>query len=226
MNNITFAHVDTWIFDLDNTVYPPEFRLFHQIEERMRQFMASSLEISLDHADKLRSEYWEKHGTTLAGLMENHSVHPDAFLEFVHDIDFSVLPRDETLAKRIADLPGRKIIYTNGTRPYANCVLEARGLDGVFDAVFGIEHADYQPKPREAAYKRVFRLAEIEPKTSAFFEDEERNLEVPNQLGVRTVFVSPNKPTRGYVDFHCTRLVDGLRQIAADLCPSQQPQLT
>ena len=161
MNFEKFCHIKTWIFDLDNTLYPPEVCLFDQIEEKMRTFVANFLDVSLAEADTLRAKYWQSHGTTLAGMMEIHSMPPEIFLKVVHDIDFSVVPPSPSIAKLLAALPGRKIVYTNGTEPYARKVLQARGLENEFEAVFGIEHANYHPKPLAKAFKKVFNLVKI-----------------------------------------------------------------
>ncbi len=220
--NNHFDQTDIWVFDLDNTLYPPKHRLFDQIEERMRAFVSNFLKVSTREADRLRSEYWASHGTTLAGMMANHAMPPDDFLEDVHDIDFSVLPTDPVLAKLISDLPGRKIVFTNGTRPYANNVLAARGLDGIFEGVFGIEHANFTPKPQKQAFDRVFALADIDPTTMAMFEDDERNLEVPKALGSATVLVSPDAPESDYVDVHHHDLTSILQQIDATPSPSRR----
>ncbi len=152
----SFSHVRAWVFDLDNTLYPPEARLFDQIEVRMTDFVQSALGVARDEADRLRAAYWARYGTTLAGLMNEHGVDPGPYLHEVHDIDLSGLTPDPALAALIAALPGRKVVYTNGARPYAMNVLKARGLDGVFDAVYGVEHAGFRPKPEQAAFEAVF----------------------------------------------------------------------
>ena len=195
-----FRHIDTWVFDLDNTLYPPEVRLFDQIEQKMRCFVADFLNVSLGEADMLRAKYWISHGTTLAGMMENHAMPPDEFLRNVHEIDFSVLPPAPNLAELISALPGRKIVYTNGTEPYARSVLTACGLEQEFEAVYGIEHASYQPKPRAEAFHEVFARAKVAPDTAAIFEDDPRNLEVPAHLGLKTIFISPDLIVPDYVD--------------------------
>jgi putative hydrolase of the HAD superfamily len=151
-----FAHVETWVFDLDNTLYPPETALFPQINVRMTDYVMRVTGADRAEADRLRHRYWKEHGTTLAGLMHHHGVDPDPFLVEVHEIDFTVLSPDPELAARIAALPGRRIVYTNGTEPYARRVLEHRGLSGLFDAVYGVEHARYTPKPRPEAFETVF----------------------------------------------------------------------
>ncbi|MEC9196123.1 MAG: pyrimidine 5'-nucleotidase, partial [Pseudomonadota bacterium] len=172
MNRTAFSHVDTWVFDLDNTLYPPHMRLFDQIEEKMVNYVMRTLNVTAEHANDLRRTYWRLHGTTLAGLMAEHAVDPDPFLDEVHDIDFSVLSPDADLTEKIAALPGRKIIYTNGAAPYARNVLEARGLSGLFDAIYGVEHAGYRPKPEAAAFERVFAMDKLDPKRAAMFEDD------------------------------------------------------
>ncbi|PVA10076.1 pyrimidine 5'-nucleotidase [Pelagivirga sediminicola] len=197
-----FSHVDTWVFDLDNTLYPPELRLFDQIEVKMTQFVMDTLAVDRTEADRLRKQYWHEHGTTLAGLMRVHGMAPDAYLEAVHDIDMSVLTADPDLRARINALPGRKIIYTNGTAPYAVRVAAARGLDGIFDAVYGVEHAGYAPKPDEAAFRAVFTADGLTGARAAMFEDDERNLAVPHAMGLRTVHVAPQRRSAAHIHHH------------------------
>jgi putative hydrolase of the HAD superfamily len=208
--------VDTWVFDLDNTLYPPAMRIFDQIEERMRYFVSDYLGVDLHQADILRAEYWRIHGTTLAGMMDMHGMPPEAFLHYVHDIDFSVLSESPRLAKLIKSLPGRKIVYTNGTEPYAREVLRARGLEQEFEGVYGIEHANYRPKPEAGAFHQVFAQSKITPTTSAMFEDEPRNLKVPADLGMKTIFISPDTEVPNYIDFHYTDLEACLERLVAE----------
>ena len=210
-----FHNIDTWVFDLDNTLYPPKVRLFDQIEKKMRCFVADFLNVSLAEADMLRAKYWISHGTTLAGMMENHAMPPDEFLRNVHEIDFSVLPSSQNLAKLLSALPGRKIVYTNGTEPYARRVLTARGLEQEFEAVYGIEHASYQPKPRAEAFHEVFARAKVTPDTAAIFEDDLRNLEVPAHLGLKTIFISPDLIFPDYVDMAHSDLETFLSHLVA-----------
>ena len=210
---LPFEHVTTWVFDLDNTLYPSHVRLFDQIEVRMRDYVARTLRVDLAEADRLRAHYWRTHGTTLAGLMREHAIDPDQFLDHVHDIDFSVLPSDATLADRIARLPGRRIVYTNGTAPYAARVLEARGLSHLFDALYGVEHAGYQPKPDAAAFDAVFTKDNLVPRRAAMFEDEPRNLQVPHDLGMATVLVAETRPRGEHIHHHTHDLSDFLAQI-------------
>lgn len=185
---MSFAHVDCWIFDLDNTLYDPSMALFAQIEVRMTDYVSRHLGVSADEAARLRDEYWRRHGTTLAGLMAEHGIEPGPYLAEVHDIDFSALQPDPALAEAIRTLPGRKIVHTNADSAYAAQVLDRRGLM-LFDAIWGVEEVDFHPKPDPRAYDTVLRAEAIDPARAAFFEDDPRNLLVPHDLGMRTVLV-------------------------------------
>lgn len=209
-----FAHVDTWVFDLDNTLYPPHMRLFDQIEQRMTQYVMDSLSVSRDRADQLRRAYWHQHGTTLAGLMQEHDLDPVPYLEAVHDICFAELEPDEALAAHLAALPGRRIVYTNGSAPYARRVIEARGLGGLFEAVYGVEHAGFEPKPRRSAFERVFAAAGVAPARAAMFEDEPRNLAEPHAMGMRTVLVAPEPVAEDHIHHHTNDLTAFLRHLS------------
>lgn len=197
-----FQHVTSWVFDLDNTLYPPQFRLFDQIEVRMTAWVMHALGVGKTEADRLRQHYWDSYGTTLAGLMREHDIDPAPYLADVHDIDFTVLPADPDLAARIRALPGRRIVYTNACAPYAHRVLEARGLSGLFDAVYGVEHAGFRPKPERAAFESIFTQDGIDPNTAAMFEDDPRNLIAPHQMGMKTVHVAPKALKSLHIQHH------------------------
>ena len=215
-----FSGVRHWVFDLDNTLYPPEARLFDQIEVRMTRWVVETLGIEEKEADRLRVAYWEKYGMTLAGLMSEHGVDPHGYLHEVHEISMDHLEPDATLARRIAALPGRKIVYTNGTEPYARRVLSARGLSDVFEAVYGVEHAAFRPKPERGAFEKVFGQAGIETQRAAMFEDEPRNLHAPHAMGMRTVHVAPQALPAPHIHHHTPDLSDFLSQLLADSDPA------
>lgn len=183
-----FRDITTWIFDLDNTLYPPEVQLFAQIERRMTAYVMRELRVGEAEANRLRNHYWRAHGTTLAGLMAEHGIEPLPYLRDVHDIDFSVLTPDPELAATIRALPGRKIVHTNGDSAYATRVLEHRGLM-IFDAIHGVEEVDFHPKPDARAYAAVLAAEGFDPARAAMFEDDPRNLAVPHRLGMRTILV-------------------------------------
>ena len=208
-----FTHVTGWVFDLDNTLYPPEARLFDQIEVRMTQFVMEALGVDHDRANHLRRHYWLTYGTTLAGLMREHDVDPGPYLTHVHDISMDHLHVDHDLAAHIRALPGRKIVYTNGCAPYAERVIAARGLSGLFDAVYGVEHAGFLPKPEMAAFEAVFAADGLDTSRAAMFEDDPRNLAAPHAMGMRTVHVAPEPHDAAHIHHHTDNLTGFLGQL-------------
>ena len=215
MNISSFSHVRTWVFDLDNTLYPPSARLFDQIEVRMTDWVMRALRVGRVEADRLRRHYWATHGTTLAGLMREHNIDPAPYLTDVHDINFDNLVPDQLLADRICMLPGRRIVYTNGSAPYAYQVLKARGLSGVFDAVYGVENAGFHPKPDRIAFETVFALDGLNPATATMFEDDPRNLAAPHAMGMQTVLVAPEPDPAPYIHHHTNDLTAFLGNLLA-----------
>lgn len=183
-----FARVEVWVFDLDNTLYPAECRLFDQIDKRMTAFIAEELRVDHVEANRLRADYWTRHGTTLNGLMREHGMAPEAFLDFVHDIDLSGVAAAPGLCAALDALPGRKIVYTNGTRAHAERVTGRLGVSECFDGLYGIEDSGHLPKPQRAAYDSVFARAGITPSRGAMVEDTARNLIEPHLMGMRTVW--------------------------------------
>lgn len=209
-----FAHVDTWVFDLDNTLYPPSADLFGQMDGRFSAYVMRLTGLDQPSALKLCADYWAAYGSTLTGLMKHHDIDPHHFLADVHDIDVSHLEEDAALSKAIKALPGRKIVYTNGSHNHAKRVLAARGLTRHFDAVYGVEHADFKPKPTHEAFSRVFAKDGVTPTRAAMFEDEPRNLAVPHALGMRTVHVHANPHEDDHIHHHTDHLADFLSQLA------------
>lgn len=210
MPHESFSHVNCWVFDLDNTLYPPSMRLFDQIEVRMTNWVMNHLGLARDEADRLRQHYWETHGTTLAGLMRENGVDPMGYLADVHDIDFAPLHPDPLLATYLAALPGRRIVFTNADAPYAHKVLQARGLTGLFDAVYGVEHAGFRPKPEAAAFETVFAMDGLDPTRAVMFEDDPRNLQVPHDMGLRTVHIAPERAAGAHIHHHAPDLTQFL----------------
>lgn len=206
MVGTAFSHVSAWVFDLDHTLYPPSARLFDQVEARITAYVSTTLGLTEAAADRLRLSYWQDHGTTLAGLMREHGLDPVPYLDHVHDISMDSLQPDPQLAGHIGNLKGRRIVYTNGSAPYAERVLEARGLSGLFDAVYGVEHAGYIPKPQDAAFRRIFNQDGIDPTRAAMFEDDPRNLRVPHAMGMRTVHVADHPVPEAHIEFHTDNL--------------------
>ena len=172
-----FADIETWIFDLDNTLYPARCRLFDQIDLRMGSFIAELLGVDRVAAKAVQKDYFYRYGTTLRGLMLEHGVAPDAFLDYVHDIDHSPVPADEPLARALEALPGRKLIFTNGTVAHAEKVLARLGVGSHFTGIFDIVHSDFIPKPQLEPYEKFLAVHAVEPRRAAMFEDIARNLD-------------------------------------------------
>jgi putative hydrolase of the HAD superfamily len=186
-----FASVETWVFDLDNTLYPHDLNLWQQIDDRIQQFIANFLNIPKGDAFRVQKDYYKRYGTSMRGLMAEHGMKPDDFLEFVHAIDHSPLLPNPELGDAIEQLPGRKLILTNGTRKHAEAVMRRLEIDRHFEDVFDIAAADLDPKPLPQVYDRFLRKHGVDPGRAAMIEDLARNLEVPHQLGMTTVLVVP-----------------------------------
>ncbi|OUY01020.1 MAG: pyrimidine 5'-nucleotidase [Hyphomonadaceae bacterium TMED5] len=186
-------HADQWVFDLDNTLYPAECDLFAQIDVRMTQFVSQALKLPEDEARRLQKQYYAEHGTTLNGMMQIHGVDPAPYLDFVHDIDLTPIPELLDLRDAVRDLPGRKYIFTNGSKKHADRVVTKLGLDGLFDGYFGIEDAGYEPKPRRSAFDKLHARFDIKPQSAVMFEDLSRNLKTAHDLGYTTVLVHSDK---------------------------------
>jgi putative hydrolase of the HAD superfamily len=186
-----FDQVETWVFDLDNTLYPHHLNLWQQVDERIRLYIERLLNLAKDDAFRLQKDYYRRYGTTLRGLMLEHGLRPDDFLDFVHEIDHSPLEPNPQLGAAIQKLPGRKLILTNGTRKHADAVMRRLAIDEHFEDVFDIEAAELEPKPSPRTYERFLSHHEVDPKKAAMFEDLARNLATPHSLGMTTVLVIP-----------------------------------
>lgn len=190
--SVNLDHVDNWIFDLDNTLYPAECHLFKEIDARMTAFVQDRLSLGFDDARRIQKDYYAEFGTTLSGLMQVNNVPPEDFLDYVHEIDLSVLPDGRDLSETIKSLPGRKFIFTNGSVRHAENVCGALGFDIAFDGVFDIVAANYRPKPHRETYEQFLAAYNIEPSRAAMFEDLAINLEAPHALGMTTVLIASN----------------------------------
>jgi putative hydrolase of the HAD superfamily len=215
MHRTALSHVKTWVFDLDHTLYPPDAALFRLIEPRITAWVSDALNITADEADRLRTQYWRRYGTTLTGLMREHGVDPVPYLAHVHDIAMDSLRPDPHLADHIRALPGRRIVYTNGTAPYAERVLAARGLSGLFDAVYGVEDAGFLPKPERAAFEQIFARDGLHHSSAAMFEDDPRNLIEPHAMGLSTIHVAPARGAGDHIHHHTDDLAAFLSHLGA-----------
>ena len=186
-----FSHVDTWVFDLDNTLYPHHLNLWQQVDERIREYVARFLDVGREEAFRVQKDYYRRYGTTMRGLMTEHGFNPADFLDFVHEIDHSPLTPDAALGAAIEALPGRKLILTNGTRKHADAVTRRLAIGHHFEGVFDIVAAELEPKPAPQTYDRFLAAHGVDPARAAMFEDLARNLAVPHALGMTTVLVVP-----------------------------------
>ena len=188
----SFAHVETWVFDLDNTLYPHHVNLWQQVDDKIRDFVATFLKVPPAEAFRIQKDYYKRYGTTMRGMMTEHGVHADDYLAFVHAIDHSPLAPNPEMGAEIALLPGRKLILTNGSVAHAGAVLDRLGIAGEFEAIFDIIAADLEPKPAPQTYDKFLKLHGVDPARAAMFEDLSRNLVVPHDLGMTTVLVVPD----------------------------------
>jgi putative hydrolase of the HAD superfamily len=186
-----FAHVETWVFDLDNTLYAAGSAIWPAIDNRISLYLAQLFGLDGLSARALQKYYYRRYGTTLRGLMEEHAIGAGEFLDFVHDIDRTMLEADPALGQALIQLPGRKLILTNGSREHALRTTEQLGFHTVFEDIFDIVAAELVPKPDPSVYDRFFVKHAVDPKRAVMFEDIARNLEVPHARGMLTVLVVP-----------------------------------
>ena len=185
-----FSHIETWIFDLDNTLYPASCRLFDQMHVKMGEYVSRLFNVDYAEAKRIQKELFYRHGTTLRGLMVEHGHAPEDFLEYVHDIDYAPVQQDELLLAALNLLPGRKLVFTNGTTAHAARVMDRLGITDAFHGVFDIVDSDHVPKPQRSPYEKFLGQFAVDAQKSAMFEDIARNLEVPHALGMTTVLVT------------------------------------
>ncbi len=188
---LAFDHVSEWVFDLDNTLYPQHSNLFDQIDKRMTTYVARLMNLERDEARIIQKDFYHRHGTTLRGLMLEQQIDTDEFLEFVHDIDHSPIEPNPALAQAIKALPGRKLIYTNGSRKHAEAVADRLGISEHFEDIFDIVAADLEPKPSAVPYEKFFAVMGVDPTRAAMFEDLPKNLRVPKNEGMVTTLLVP-----------------------------------
>ncbi len=199
------SHIKHWIFDLDHTLYSPKTNLFKQIEVLMNIYLIKTLGITEKKAIFLRKYYWEKFGTTLAGLMAEHHIDPEYYLKFVHNINLDAIKEDTKLATQINALPGEKIIFTNGSRLHAENVSKALGVYHCFSGIYGTEDAMLIPKPKKKAFQKIFEISKINPKHALMFDDDPRNLVEPFKMGMKTALIGDFLQTE-YIHFNAPDL--------------------
>ena len=185
---------ETWLFDLDNTMYPASINLFDEIDRRMCEFIADFLRLDHQAAYKIQKQYFREHGTSLKGLMNEHDMDPAPYLDYVHEVDMSRVPRNDRMNEALSALPGRKIVFTNASKPYAERVLDRLGVSHHIEAVFDIVDANYVPKPERAPYEQLIAQHAVDPAGTVMVEDVARNLIPAAEMGMTTVWVQTDRP--------------------------------
>ena len=213
-----FTDIDTWIFDLDLTLYGPEANIMAQVRDRIALYVEDHFQIGSVEAHEIRHRYWKKYGTTLGGLMAEHAVDPYGYLDFVHEVDLSLLQPAPDLRAHIHALPGRKIIFTNADAPYAERVLTARGLDNVFEDIFDIHRMQHRPKPFAGSYDALCSELRIDATRALFVEDSAHNLVPAKALGMRTIWVkhegeADSAAHQDHIDHEITDVTQWLSEI-------------
>ena len=206
--------INTWIFDLDNTLYSADSGIFQQVHRLMGEFISNNLNMEISEAKKLQSKYYKQHGTTLRGMMDNHGVDPDYFLDEVHRLDYSIVGPNQLLNDELEKLEGRKIIYTNANKNHVLDVLKRINLSDYFDEIFDIKLANYIPKPEIKPYEQIIELFKIDASSSAMFDDIAKNLVPAKKVGFIPVWIDAGyenfsddiKASRDYLDYETRNL--------------------
>ncbi|MBT06189.1 MAG: pyrimidine 5'-nucleotidase [Rhodospirillaceae bacterium] len=206
-----------WLFDLDNTLYPADSDLFSQVDDRMGSYISKILKVDRQEARVIQKNYYMKYGTTLSGLIQNHGIDADAYLDYVHQIDLSVIDPSPTLNKLLKNLPGKKYIFTNGSVAHAEKVMARLGISERFAGIQDIKATNYIPKPNPLAYSKIISRFGILPKTSVMLDDIPKNLLPAANLGITTVWVKnarwDSNILEPHIDFVTENLADWLNQI-------------
>ena len=212
---IDLSHVSAWVFDMDDTLYPREQGLMQLVQARINAYVVEAVGLDPVSARVLQRQFLDEHGTTLAGLMANYTIDPAHFLHDVHDVPMDSLEPSPRLVEQLMRLPGRRLVFTNGARDYADRVLDRLGVTACFDGVFTIEDADLTPKPAPSTFRHFIERYGFDPHRAAFFEDTPRNLEPAKALGMATVLIGDGhgKPLGDHIDHIAPDLLDFLTDL-------------
>ena len=208
-----------WIFDLDNTLYSGETRVFEQVDKRMSKYISEKLNVSILEAKEIQKNYFYKYNTTLNGMMKNHKIEANEFLEFVHDIDIDFLKKDMPLGEELKKLEGKKFIFTNGSKKHALNVIQRIGIDQYFDDIFDIVDCNFIPKPKIESYKKIVEKHKIDPNLCVFIEDIARNLKPAYEMGMKTVWIENKEPWAAkfsdsdFINYRTKNLTEFLKKI-------------
>jgi putative hydrolase of the HAD superfamily len=208
-----------WLFDLDNTLYSGDTKVFDQVDKKMSSFICEKLHVSLEEAKKIQKNYFHEYNTTLNGMIKNHNIDANEFLEFVHNVDLNFLKKDLELQNQLTKLVGKKYIFTNGSKAHADNVTKRIGIEKLFDGVFDIVNSGFIPKPSIEPYKKIIQKYGIDPEYCIFIEDIARNLKPAHELGMKTVWIKNDEPwaaefsNENFINYKTDNLSDFLRRI-------------
>jgi putative hydrolase of the HAD superfamily len=208
-----------WIFDLDNTLYSGDTKVFDQVDKKMSQFISDKLNVNIKEARKIQKSYFHEYNTTLNGMIKNHKIDADEFLEFVHDVNLDFLKKNKPLEQEITNLNGKKFIFTNGSKAHVANVTKRIGIEKLFDGVFDIVESDFIPKPSIEPYIKIIEKYKIEPQYSIFIEDIARNLKPAHELGMKTVWIKNDEPWAAkfsdsdFINYKTDNLAEFLKEI-------------
>jgi len=214
-----FEQIKFWIFDLDNTLYSGKTKVFEQVDKRMSKYISEKLKTSLEEAKKIQKNYFFEYNTTLNGMIKNHEIDANEFLEFVHNIDIDFLKKDVKLGEELKKLDGKKIIFTNGSKKHAKNVTQKIGIEQYFDGVFDIVDAEFIPKPAIEPYNKLVKKHKIDPNLCVFVEDIARNLKPAYEMGMKTVWIENEEPwarkfsDSNFINYKTNNLSEFLRKI-------------
>ena len=208
-----------WLFDLDNTLYSGDTKVFDQVDKKMTLFISDKLNVTVEEAKKIQKNYFHEYNTTLNGMIKNHNINAEEFLEFVHDVDLNFLEKNQNLQNELTNLVGKKYIFTNGSKAHASNVTKRIGIENLFDGVFDIVDSDFIPKPSIEPYKKIIQKYGIDPEYCIFIEDIARNLKPAYELGMKTVWIKNNEPwaakfsNENFINYKTDNLSEFLRRI-------------
>ena len=208
-----------WLFDLDNTLYSGNTKVFDQVDKKMSQFISEKLNVSIEKAKEIQKNYFYEYNTTLNGMIKNHKINADEFLDFVHDIDVDFLKKDVQLIAELSKLDGKKIIFTNGSKKHAKNIMQRIGVNQYFDDIFDIVDCDFIPKPSIEPYKKLIDKHKIDPNLCVFIEDIARNLKPAYEMGMKTVWIENEEPwakkfsDSNFINYKTKNLSGFLKQI-------------
>ena len=208
-----------WIFDLDNTLYADETKVFDQVDKKMSKYISEKLNVNITEAKEIQKNYFHEYNTTLNGMIKNHKIDANEFLEFVHDIDINFLKKNYGLSEELKKLDGKKIIYTNGSKKHALNVTKKIGIDQYFDGIFDIVDSNFVPKPLIEPYKKLVEKHKIDPKLCVFIEDIARNLKPAYEMGMKTIWIENNEPWAkkfsdgDFINYRTSNLTEFLKKI-------------